>query len=214
MKNMRAMAMLCGLVLLAAFAAYVAVNKTIDVPLTQAGPVVRVTMERGQGSGVHIGRGYILTAAHVIGKETTAKIVDDRGITRKGEVLWVNTVYDVALVRIERTSRLSFSPLACGDIPEGTSLVARGSPLGVEFISFRGWLSGKTRSMGPWKSVVVMDISGGPGISGGPVYDAKNRVIAIFVGARIAPVGMGGSYVGMSFGVPSSVICDLMARGV
>ncbi len=214
MKNMRAMAVLCGLVLLAAFAAYVAVNKTIDVPLTQAGAVVRVTMERGQGSGVHIGRGYILTAAHVIGKETTAKIVDDRGTTRKGEVLWVNTVYDVALVRIERTSRLSFSPLACDDIPEGTSLVARGSPLGVEFISFRGWLSGKTRSMGPWKSVVVMDISGGPGISGGPVYDAKGRVVAIFVGARLAPVGMGGSYVGISFGVPSSAICALMARGI
>lgn len=214
MKNMRAMAVLCGLLALAAIAAYVAVNKTVAVPLMQAGPVVRVTMEKGQGSGVHIGRGYILTAAHVIGNETTAKIVDDKGTTRKGEVLWVNTVYDVALVRIERFSRLAHSPLACGDIPEGTSLVARGNPLGVEFVSFRGWLSGAVRTVGPWKAAVIMDISGGPGISGGPVYDVKGRVIAIFVGAKLAPTGMGSSYVGISIGVPSSAICDLMARGV
>lgn len=65
--------------------------------------VVKVIVGNGHGSGVNIGDGYIVTAAHVVGNE---KVVRVKGrwpfaiFETDAEVLWSNPAYDVALLRI------------------------------------------------------------------------------------------------------------------
>jgi S1-C subfamily serine protease len=63
--------------------------------------VVKVSVAEGHGSGVNIGNGYIVTAAHVPGEAATVKIKTSGGKEFDADVLWVNHVYDVALLRAD-----------------------------------------------------------------------------------------------------------------
>lgn len=197
-----------GLIILAALA-LMGVKEAPPTPL--ASSVVKVTLANSHGSGVYLGDGYILTAAHVVDAAKEVDIRTDDGKSIKGEVLWANTTYDVALIRVGEITAAS-SPLQCREPKTGELISAAGNPLAIEFVKFWGHISGKARVVGPWKNAVIMDISGGPGISGGPVFDEAGNVVAIFVGVALAPVGFGASYLGMSVGIPGSTICSLMAR--
>lgn len=111
------------------------------------------------------------------------------------------------MIRVAEFTAAS-SPLQCREPQVGELISASGNPFGVESITFWGHIAGKARTLASWKNAVIMDISGAPGISGGPVFDPAGNVVAIFVGALRA----GPSYVGMSVGIPGSTICSLMAR--
>src|SRR5690554_3199096 len=84
-------------------AAFAAVTRVIDVPanIPATGSVMKLSADKGHGSAVHIGSGYILSAAHVVPdgvKEMTAKLDDDSEHT--AEVLWTNAAHDIALLRL------------------------------------------------------------------------------------------------------------------
>lgn len=91
---------------------------------------VKVQLATGHGSGVHIGDGLILTAAHVAGDESKVDIKAADGSVRPADVLWVNKTSDVALLRTS-ADRLGASPLSCTPVQVGQSVHAEGSPLGV-----------------------------------------------------------------------------------
>lgn len=196
--------------ILIAIALLMGVDKA-DVPPERVSSVVKVELSQSHGSGVHIGSGFILTAAHVVKDAKEADIKTDDGKSVKGEVLWSNTTYDVALIRVEGFSGAS-SALVCREPVTGEAITAQGNPMAVEFVQFWGRVAGKARTLGPWKNSIIMDISGGPGISGGPVFDEGGNVVAIFVGVALAPVGFGASFIGMSVGIPGTTICSLLAR--
>lgn len=175
--------------------------------------VVKVLAGEGHGSGVHIGDRFIITAAHVVtdaaGKLT---IKADDGSVRSATLLWTNAAYDVALLRMDGTlTSISASPLTCRDPKSGASLRAVGSPGSIEFVSTYGRMSGEVRKHGPWSSVFVFDGTVAPGMSGGPVYEDKG-VAGIAVGLMAVPMGFGGALVPVSYVVPSSTICMLLAR--
>lgn len=174
------------------------------------GETVKILVSSGHGSGVHIGDGYIVTAAHVVTTETSVKIKLDDSTEQPGEVLWVNKTYDVALIRTNATMRAA--PLRCGIPYPGEILNAVGNPLAIEFIRTEGRVAGVAREMGPWKLVVPVDITIIMGMSGGPAFDTGGNVVGVNVGVAIAQLGFSPSLTGIGFIVPGKVICELLAR--
>jgi S1-C subfamily serine protease len=181
-----------------------------NVPATETA-TVKVIHARGHGSGVHIGDGFIVTAAHVVGSEKTVQVKAKDGLLHSADVLWVNTAQDIALLRTS-SDGLGVARLSCTDVKAGESITAYGNPLSVEFVAAYGKIAGAPRQAGPWKSVYVTDITTVMGHSGGPVFSASGDLIGITVGVMSAQIGFSGSLVGYGYVVPSSAVCGLLAR--
>ena len=173
--------------------------------------VVKIELATGHGSGVHIGNGFIISAAHVAGKAKTVKLRSEGGKAVEGTVLWVNTTYDIALIKTEKDA-FGSAPLSCSPAHRGDYITAMGNPLGIEFVSSVGRIAGKAREVGPWKSVFVTDMTIVMGMSGGPVFNEDGEVIGITVGVMAASVAFSPSLVGFGYIVDSPSICGLLAR--
>ncbi|MDX0227197.1 serine protease [Sinorhizobium meliloti] len=174
--------------------------------------VVKVILKNGHGSGVSIGNGFVVTAAHVVQDSKTATLKTKHGRNMEAVVLWSNKEYDIALLRFEG-AKMDAASLDCRLAQAGDFITAYGNPLNVEFASAYGRIAGEPRAFGPWQSVFVTDITTVMGQSGGPVFDADGRLIGITVGVMGAPMGFSHSLVGYGFVVPSRAVCDLLARG-
>lgn len=175
-----------------------------------AGSVVRIQFDSGShGSGVHIGDGFIITAAHVVMRETGTAVIDSSGKNRGGEILWANGAYDLALVHVADAAGLAVSELSC-DTPTdvGTFIEAVGDPLDMGAVRTRGYVASTVAKRADWTSAFVADITLAPGMSGGPAFDASGRIIGIVVGGAVAL----RSIVALSFIVPSATVCHLMGR--
>lgn len=198
---------LAALAALALIFAGVAYTKPAAAPLPSA--IVKVLVGQGHGSGVHIGGGYVLTAAHVTqGKEVKLRLTDGSEIA--AEVLWENKAHDVALLRTE--AKLRKANLVCRTAEYGEKLRALGNPLGLEFITTEGRVAGAPRELGPWRVVLPVDMTIIMGMSGGGIFDQGGNVVGIAVGVMIGNLGMIPSLTGLGAIVPSSAICDLMGR--
>jgi S1-C subfamily serine protease len=173
--------------------------------------VVKVILKNGHGSGVHVGGGYILTAAHVVQNNKTATLKTKDGNTRQADVLWSNADYDIALLRTKDTT-LDAATLDCRVARLGDAITSYGNPMNVEFASAYGRIAGEPRGFGPWRSVFVTDITTVMGQSGGPVFDADGLLIGITVGVMGVPLGFSHSLAGYGFVVPSRSVCELLAR--
>lgn len=201
------------LVSLAAMAIILAVSlgAVEPPPVHKAGSIVKIIEGKGHGSGVHIGDGFIVTAAHVVGDAKETEIKLDDGVTRKAEVLWSNKAYDIALVRTGPDG-LAVSHLSCRVPDTGEVITARGNPTILEFVDSYGRVAGGDRKFGSWQSVFVTDITTVPGMSGGGVFDADGNLVGITVGVLVAPAGMFPSLSGFGTAVPGSTVCGLMGR--
>ncbi|MGF0520553.1 trypsin-like peptidase domain-containing protein [Agrobacterium pusense] len=173
---------------------------------------VKIVVNDGHGSGVHIGDGFIVTAAHVVGDAKEVQVKAKGGENRKADVLWVNKAYDIALLRTSSSAVLGSAKLACRAVKAGDPIVAYGNPLKIEFVAAYGKIAGDPRETGPWKSVYVTDITTVMGQSGGGTFADNGDLIGITVGVMAAPVGFSGSLVGYGFVVPSTAVCELLAR--
>jgi S1-C subfamily serine protease len=180
------------------------------LPATESA-TVKIFPASGHGSGVHIGDGFIVTAAHVVGDAKEVQLKANGGALRKADVLWVNKAYDIALLRTS-SAGLGIAKLACHAVKVGDPIVAYGNPLKIEFVAAYGKIAGEPRETGPWKSVYVTDITTVMGQSGGPVYADGGDLIGITVGVMAAPIGFSGSLVGYGFVVPSTAVCELLGR--
>lgn len=189
-----------------------AASPAIAPPTNQASHTVKLVLPSGHGSGVHIGNGYIVTAAHVVGGETGVKLKSSVGDVQRGTVLWANRAYDIALIKAERPARMASANLDCRNAEVGEHVTAEGNPATLEFVTAYGAVAGAPREMGPWKSAFVVDGTIVMGMSGGGVFDAKGNVVGIAAGVMSVPVGFGASLTGFGAVVPSSVVCTLLAR--
>lgn len=173
---------------------------------------VLVQLDKGHGSGVHIGDGLILTAAHVASEGDTVSLKLDDGTTRTAEVVWASkSSDDVALLRTGAHG-LAASPLNCAPPVIGQAVTAHGSPLTIEFISTYGHIVGPAQVRGEWASAFVVDMEIIPGMSGGAVLNPDGEVVGLAVGLATMPIGFSVSATGIGFVVPSSHICALLGR--
>lgn len=161
------------------------------------------------GTGVSIGRGYVLTAAHVADDtdfgQSQLKIVDSLGKTHGVEVLWANHKYDVALLHMSGADDVASDHLSCRYLDAGEKLTFVGNPYSLHNITTWGRVANSSiEKIGPWGAINTVNASIDPGMSGGPAFDAHGDVVGINVGA-IPGSGLGTI-------VPGRVICRLMAR--
>jgi S1-C subfamily serine protease len=172
--------------------------------------VVKVELDGGHGSGVHLGGGLILTANHVVSGEDNIEVRDAAGFTASAKVLWASKEFDTALLQTSYAG--PSAALRCAPIGMGEGIQAAGSPGKLEFITTYG----HTAASGPVGvdsqigviQTIVMDINGGQGMSGGPVFDAQHRVIGI-MSLITNPKDLRGSF---AFAIPATDICRLLAR--
>lgn len=183
-------------------------------PPVNPDPTVEITVKIGTGdgamelfgSGVHIGSGVIITAAHVVEQAmaaaaahqaaTVTVTLDDAGKQGRdvtAHVLWAEPKEDIAAIQIDSVpSELGIATLdpttdmaaACGRGDCGDIEVV-GQPFGLDFIHTFGRIAGTERAIldSPWQHAVPIDVRVGPGNSGGPVYRAgTHEVEGIVVG--------------------------------
>lgn len=173
---------------------------------------VKVMLDRGHGSAVHLGSGLYLTAAHVVADPS--KRLDLRfkgGSIRKAEVLWISKERDVALLKASGDG-VSSVRLNCSVPSIGDEVTLAGNPMALEDIVAFGRIAGDEREVGRWKSVFVVSGPIIPGQSGGAVYNMDHELIGISVGLALFPIGFSGSASGYGFVVPGRVLCELLAR--
>jgi putative serine protease PepD len=166
------------------------------------------------GSGFVVdGKGYIVTAAHVVDGASSIKVTFSDGTTRTATLSGEDNATDVAVLKID-PSGLTLHPLKLGSsasLGVGDAVAVIGSPFGYEESVSTGIVSGVDRTIQAPNGYTVAhaiqtDAALNPGNSGGPILDASGRVIGI--ADQIATNGNADQSSGVGFAVP----IDLVSR--
>jgi 2-alkenal reductase len=172
--------------------------------------------EASQGSGFVVSpKGYVLTSAHVIttaGGGTSGKPADHVFVGFKdgdrvpAKVIGWDVFDDVGLLQVEPDAH-SLAPVPLGDsskVAVGEPVAAMGSPFGNEDSLAVGVVSATRRSIASLTSqylvtdAIQTDAPITHGNSGGPLFDARGRVIGINAQIR----SNSGEAEGVGFAMP------------
>ena len=167
--------------------------------------------ERGQGSGVVIDtEGLVLTNAHVVDRVETVSVTLADGDQRDGQVVGIDPVTDLALVRLEGKTLPPNAPLGDSEVMEvGDWAIALGTPFGLERTVTLGIVSSLHRNINSLGfsdkrlELIQTDAAINPGNSGGPLVNGDGEVIGINTLVRSGPGA------GLGFAIPIN-----LARGV
>jgi S1-C subfamily serine protease len=175
--------------------------------------------EEGVGSGViYDPAGWILTNRHVVRNSDgtvvkQAQVMLKDGRTFTGHVYGVDTLTDLAIVKID-ASDLTAAPIGNSDeLKVGQLVVAIGSPLGTYSNSVTsGIVSGKGRTIRVQSgetidNLIQTDAAINPGNSGGPLLDATGNVIGI-------NTAIAGGANGIGFAIPINIARPIMQQAV
>ena len=185
----------------------------------------------GSGSGVLLtDDGYILTNAHVV---TLGGLTEDAVISVKlwngqvypAKLVGYDTVYDLAVVKIEETGLKAIVFADSDKLNVGESVVAIGAPLGLSSTVTQGIISALNRTIQVASSevnnspglqlwngtgnapislqVIQTDAAINPGNSGGALVNDKGHLIGINEAIATAGSGESGS-IGVGFSIPSN----------
>ena len=146
--------------------------------------------ERGHGSGVHIGNGVILTAAHCIGDNMT--VVDVNEVEHQILFRWWDSEQDVGFLIIEGADMPSIEFGTMSNV--GDEIYCIGTP--VSQIMFntvtRGMMAREDVEIPDlWDDVFVIDCAIFPGNSGCAVLNADFELVGIVVGGFAWYDGLG-----------------------
>ncbi|MEU4577378.1 MULTISPECIES: trypsin-like peptidase domain-containing protein [Nonomuraea] len=190
--------------------------------------VVMIQGASGEGSGVVLSAdGLILTNNHVVvgaaqGGQMSVKFSD--GKTAKATVVGTDPATDLAVIRAEGVSGLTAAQLGdSGRLQVGDSVLAMGSPLGLDGSVTMGIISALDRTLTVggggqeqlppgWGreqgqsgqpttigGAIQTDAAINPGNSGGALVNASGQVVGI--NTAIATAGSNGS-IGVGFAIP------------
>jgi S1-C subfamily serine protease len=139
----------------------------------------RTTDATGVGTGIIMEDGYVITNEHVVKGDPNPSVTLADGRTVRGQVLGVDAVVDLAVLKLEETG---LPVAAWGDsdaLRPGERLIAIGFALGFtgEPSVTSGIFSGKREFQG--QTYVQTDTAINQGNSGGPLLNLKGEVIGI-----------------------------------
>jgi serine protease Do len=175
--------------------------------------------ETGVGSGViYDADGWILTNRHVvlttdkaIASSLTVELKDGREFT--GTVYGIDTLTDLAIVKVDQTG-LPAAPIGkSGDIKVGQLAIAIGSPLGTYTSTVTtGIISATGRTVQidattRLTNLIQTDAAINPGNSGGPLLDASGAVIGINTAVERDSTGIG-------FAIPIDIARPIMSQAL
>ncbi len=174
------------------------------------------------GSGiVYDTAGWILTNKHVVASATSIDIVLEDGRHFTGSLYGVDTLTDLAIVKIDAASGLSPAPMGTSSaLQVGQLAIAIGSPLGVGYSN--SVTSGIVSALGR-DITVTSDTSGAAGTqlngliqtdaaissgnSGGPLVDDSGRVIGVTTTLADTAQGIG-------FAIPIDIAKPIMQQAL
>jgi S1-C subfamily serine protease len=207
-------------------AAFDAYSRTVIGAVDLVGPAVvsvHVGQHRedsvvaaGSGSGVIVTPdGYLLTNQHVVHRAARVSITLTTGDKVEARVIAEDASTDLAVLRA-RTSGLPAVSLLTKGVPRvGQLVVAIGNPFGFEATVSAGVISAHGRTLRGAdgrliEGVVQHTAPLNPGNSGGPLVDARGRVVGINTAIIAAAQGIG-------FAVPAAtaewVISEVLTNG-
>jgi putative serine protease PepD len=186
----------------------------------------------GSGSGIILSSdGQILTNNHVValaGNGGSLRVTFNDGSHADATVLGTDPLTDTALIKASNVSGLSPATIGkSGNLAVGQSVVAIGSPLGLQATVTSGIVSALNRpvdvgSDGQGNSTVYpaiqTDAAINPGNSGGALVDLSGDVVGINAAIATAGQSAGGESgnIGVGFAIPMDEvmpIVDEMAKG-
>ena len=161
---------------------------------------------QAQGSGfVYDGAGHIVTNEHVVEGENSISVRFWNGATYKASLVGTDPSTDVAVIKLNAPASV-LHPISLGNssvLQVGQPVVAIGSPYGLENTVTAGIVSALHREMTAPNNFTIPDSiqTDAPinhGNSGGPLFDARGRVIGINAQIR----SQSGQAEGVGFAVP------------
>jgi putative serine protease PepD len=172
--------------------------------------------QQAQGSGfVYDGSGTIVTNQHVVAGASKVSVRFWNGETRVAEVVGTDPSTDLAVLKVSAPSSW-LHPLRLGDsgaLDVGESVVAIGSPFGLEGTLTSGLVSALHRQMTAPNDFTITDsiqtdAAINHGNSGGPLLDGSGRVVG--VNAQIESESGGND--GIGFAIPSNTVRSIVSQ--
>ncbi len=180
---------------------------------------------KGNGSGVAYksssdGSTYVLTNNHVVEEATKLTVRDSTGKSYSAKLVGRDPETDIAVVKVDA----EIPVIDLGDSAKllvGQSVVAIGSPFGLEHTVTSGVISALGRSLPdfsntgnayPLVDVIQTDAAINPGNSGGALVDTRGRLVGINT-AIYSDTGANG---GIGFAVPVNTavrVADQLVEG-
>ncbi len=153
--------------------------------------------------------GLLLTNAHVISSLSNLLVILHDGRTFPGEVVGVDDVSDVAVVRlVGLEEKLPVPEFATQELRLGQWALALGAPYGLENSLSVGIVSAKERRgliLGQIVDFIQVTTPLHPGNSGGPLFDIEGRLIGINTMVR-------GMNTGLGFAIPAAQAWEIGKR--
>ena len=173
----------------------------------------------GSGSGfIFNANGWILTNRHVVEGASEIQVVLADSRTYTGTVYGIDTLTDLAIVKVNATG-LPTAPLGTSaDLQQGQLAVAIGNPLGTfENTVTTGVISGLGRqitagdvsqtSSESLNNLIQTDAAINPGNSGGPLLNSAGEVIGVNTAVASSAQGIG-------FAIPIDAAKEIMAEAL
>ena len=201
-------------------------SATIDVAAAASPAVVRITTrgnantdfgvipESGVGSGViYDAAGWILTNRHVVEGSDELQVELNDGRTFTGTVYGIDTLTDLAIVKVDATSLPTAALGVSNALQVGQLVIAIGSPLGTYSNSVTSGIvsaTGRTITTDDGQTLnnlIQTDAAINPGNSGGPLLDANASVVGINTAIAADSNGIG-------FAIPIDIARPIMAQAV
>jgi S1-C subfamily serine protease len=173
----------------------------------------------GSGSGfIYDSAGWILTNEHVVQNAEQLQVVLDDGRVFPGTVYGVDTLTDLAIVKIDGEDLPSAPTGASADLKPGQLAIAFGNPLGdYQNTVTTGVISGLGRrivasnatqtSSEALNNLIQTDAAINPGNSGGPLVNSAGQVIGINTAVSTSAQGLG-------FAIPIDFAKPIMEQAV
>jgi S1-C subfamily serine protease len=176
--------------------------------------------ETGVGSGIiYDPDGWVLTNRHVVSDATqvTVELTDGRQV--QGRVYGVDTLTDLAIVKIDATDPLPSAPIGdSSTLRPGQTAIVIGSPLGTFTNSVTsGVISALgrqivaadpvTNDQRRLRNLIQTDAAINPGNSGGPLLDAAGNVVGV-------STALAQQAQGIFFAIPINIAKPIMRQAI
>ena len=172
----------------------------------------------GTGSGViYDSDGWILTNRHVVENAGELLVILNDGRQFAGTTYGIDTLTDLAIVKIEATELPAAPVGTSADLEPGQLAIAIGNPLGYENTVTTGVVSGLGRqirasdasqtSAETLRNLIQTDAAINPGNSGGPLVNSAGQVIGVNTAVNTEAQGLG-------FAIPVDVAKPIMQQAL
>jgi len=173
-------------------------------------PDLQPREREGEGSGFFItSDGYIVTNNHVVEGAERIEVTLADGSTAEARIVGRDPKTDLALIKVDTDKPQAYVELAdSGDARVGDWVLAVGNPFGLGGSVNAGIISARGRDIqsGPYDDYLQIDAPINRGNSGGPLFDARGRVI----GVNTAIFSPSGGNIGIGFAIPAETVADVV----